>query len=114
MLLALAHHAIQYPALLHAVFKSRQSGFGDFFGGGFKLQQGIERAVGFERRRYIATAHDFGQGFVGEKFEGGEVKLVLKGVQHRHDRVEVGGAKHHGGKVLRRPVQTHGGFNDKA
>ncbi len=114
LLLALAHHAIQHPTLLHAVFKSRQRGFGHFFGGGLKFQQGIERAVGFERRRYIATAHDFGQGFVGEKFEGGEVELVLEGVQHRHDRVEIGSTEHHGGEVSRRPVQAHGGFDNKA
>ena len=66
---------------------------GDFFGGGFEFQQGVERALGFERRRHIATAEDFGQGLVREELKGRQVELALERVQHRHDRVEIGGAE---------------------
>ena len=91
-----------------------QGRFGDFLGGGFEFQQGVERAIGFKGRWHVATGHDLGQGLVGEEFEGGQVQLVLEGMQHRHDRVEVRGAEDHCGEVLRRAVQAHGGFDDKA
>ena len=114
LLLALAHHAIQYPALLDAVLEGFQGLVGHFLGGRLELQQGIERAVGLKSRRHIAARQHLGQGFVGEELEGGQVQLVLEGMQHRHDRIEVRGTEHHGSKVLRRPLQTHGRLDNKA
>ena len=114
LLLALAHHAIQHPALLDAVLEGFQSLVGHFLGGRLELQQGIERAVGLESRRHVATGHDLGQRLVGEELERGQVELALKGMQHRHDRIEVRGAEHHGGEVLRCAIQTHGGLDNKA
>src|SRR5450830_565 len=110
---ALAHHAVQHPALLDAVLEGFQGVVGDFFGGGFEFQQCVERAFGLERRRHVTTTKDFGQGLVGEKLESGQVQLALERVQHRHDRVEVGGRGHLKKEIFRRTVQAHGGFHDK-
>jgi len=51
---------------------------------------------------------------VGEELEGGQIQLVLKSVQHRHDGVEVRRTKDHRGQILRRTFQTHGRLNHKA
>ncbi|MNN22234.1 hypothetical protein D3C81_1355850 [compost metagenome] len=112
--LALAHHPVQHPALLDAVLEGGQGFVGDLLGAGLELQQRIERAIGLERRRHIATAHDLGQALVGEELEGGQVELALEGMQHRHDRVEVRRAQHHGGEVARGAVQAHGRLDHKA
>ncbi|MNZ63900.1 hypothetical protein D3C78_820550 [compost metagenome] len=114
LLLALAHHAVQHPALLDAVLEGGQGVVGDFFRGGLELQQRIEGALGLERSRHVATAQHLGHGLVGEELEGGEVQLALEGVQHRHDGVEVRRAEDHGGEVLRRTIQAHGGFDHEA
>ncbi|MNN12877.1 hypothetical protein D3C81_1258860 [compost metagenome] len=114
LLLALTHHTVEHPTLFHAVLKRGQGRVSHFFSAGFKLQQGIERARGIERRGNIATAHDLGQGLVGKEFEGGQVELVAKRVKHRHDRVEIRGAEHHRRKVVRRTIQTHRRLDHKA
>ncbi len=79
LLLALAHHAIEHPALLDAVFEGGQSRFGDLLGGGLEFQQCVERTIGLEGRRHIAAGQHLGQGLVGEELEGGQVQLVLEG-----------------------------------
>ena len=114
LLLALAHHAVQHPALLDAVLEGLQGLVGHFLGARLELQQRVERAIGVEGRRHVATGQDLGQGLVGEELEGGQVQLALEGVQYRHDRVEVRGAEDHRGEVLRRALQAHGRFHDKS
>ncbi len=114
LLLALAHHAVEHPALLDAMFEGRQRLLGTLLGGGLEFQQRVERAVGLERRRHVTAAEHLGQRLVGEEFEGGQVQLVLEGVQHRHDRVEIGGAQHQRGEVGRLTLQAHGGLDNEA
>ncbi|MNQ74013.1 hypothetical protein D3C85_887610 [compost metagenome] len=114
LLLALAHHPVEHPALLDAMLEGGQGRFGHRLAGRLELQQRIERALGVERRRHVAAGHDLGQGLVGEELEGGQVQLVLEGVQHRHDRIEIGRAEDHGGEVLRRAIQAHGGLDHEA
>ncbi len=52
-----------------------------------------------------------GHGLVGEELEGGQVDVLLEGVQHLHDLAETGGAQHQGGQVPGRPGQAHGGLH---
>ncbi len=114
LLLALAHHAVEHPALLDAMLEGRQCLVGALVGGGLEFQQRVERAVGFERGRHVATRQHLGQRLVGEELEGGQIQLVLEGVQHRHDRVEIRGAQHQRGEVGRLTLQAHGRLDDEA
>ena len=114
LLVALAHHAVNHPALLDAVLECRQRFVGYILVQRLKLQQGVERAIRLERRRHIAPAHDLGHRLVGKKLEGGQIQLALERVQHRHDGIEIRRAQDHRGEVLRRPLQAHGRFNNKA
>ena len=114
LLLALAHHPVQHPALLHAVLEGRQRLVCHLLADRLELQQGIEGTIGVKRRRYITTGQYLGHGLVGEELESGQIQLALEGVQYRHDRVEVRRAQHHGGEVLGCPLQAHGGLHDEA
>ncbi len=114
LLVALAHHAIDHPAFVDAMLEGRQRLFSTGFGGRLEFQQRVERRAGLEGCGNVATAENLVQAFVGEKLEGSEVQLVLEGVQHRHDRIEVRRAQYHGGEVGWLAFQAHGGFNDEA
>src|SRR5690606_22287837 len=98
LLLALAHHAVDHPAFVDAMLEGRQGLVGTLLGGRLELQQRVEGRAGFERRWYVAAAEDLVQALVGEELEGGQVQLVLEGVQYRHDRVEIRRAQHHRGE----------------
>ena len=54
-----------------------------------------------------------GHGLVGKELEGGQVDVLLKGVQDLHHFSEAGGAQHQGGQVFRLAGQFHGGFHHK-
>ena len=102
--IALAEHAVQRPAAVQATLKRPA---GRFQCGFVKLQQRIEGAGLAQGRGQLPRGAHLGQGQVGEELEGRQRRLLLKDVQNRRQRAELGTAEHHHPLRFRRGGQAH-------